>query len=73
MPTPVEASEWETESGLPNDVDAYIMNPRFDVKPDYAKAAGVASEMTKSIGATHRLNLAAQQKGAHGHRTHRRI
>lgn len=39
---------------------------------DYAKAAGVASEMTKSIGATHRLNLASQRKSIRGHRTRQR-
>ena len=40
---------------------------------DYAEAAGVSPEMAKSIGATHRLNLAVQPKGARGHRTRRRI
>ena len=40
---------------------------------DYAGAAGVSPEMTKSIGATHRLNLTARPKDVRGHRARRRM
>jgi len=29
---------WETETGLPNDIDATISNPRFGTKDEYAQA-----------------------------------
>lgn len=38
MTTPEkEASTWETEVGLPNDIDAWINNPRFGQKDEYAQ------------------------------------
>jgi len=39
-------SAWETETGLPNDVDGYIVNPHFGEKDEYAaavKATGAAA------------------------------
>jgi len=34
----VDESAWDLESGLINDVDGYISNPRFGVKEEYAQA-----------------------------------
>ena len=34
---PKEESSWDTETGLPNDVDAWIANARFGVKDEYAQ------------------------------------
>jgi len=33
-----KSSAWETETGLPNDIDAWIKNPKFGVKDEYAQA-----------------------------------
>lgn len=40
MPTAVDPSEWELDLGLPNDIDAFIVNPRFGVRDEYAAKAG---------------------------------
>jgi len=40
MPTAVDPSEWELDLGLPNDIDAYVVNPRFGVRDEYAAKAG---------------------------------
>lgn len=32
-----ETSPWETETGLPNDIDAWIVNPKFGYKDEYAQ------------------------------------
>lgn len=31
-----QASSWETETGLPNDFDGWVTNPRFGVRDEYA-------------------------------------
>lgn len=33
-----EKGAWETETGLPNDIDAWIRNPSFGTKDEYAQA-----------------------------------
>lgn len=38
MTTPEPKSAWETETGLINDVDAYVTSPRFGKKDEYAAA-----------------------------------
>lgn len=42
MTTEAEKSSWETETGLPNDIDAWIINPRFGLKDEYAQAVQAA-------------------------------
>jgi len=37
MTTPREQSSWDTETGLPNDIDAWIANARFGQKDEYAQ------------------------------------
>jgi len=38
MTTPKqEATTWDTETGLPNDIDAWIANARFGLKDEYAQ------------------------------------
>lgn len=37
MTIEAEKSTWETETGLPNDIDAWISNPRFGFKEEYAQ------------------------------------
>lgn len=37
MTTEQKAAAWETETGLPNDIDAWITNPRFGQKDEYAQ------------------------------------
>ncbi len=37
MTTPREESSWDTETGLPNDIDAWIANARFGQKDEYAQ------------------------------------
>lgn len=37
MTTPREESSWDTETGLPNDIDAWIANSRFGQKDEYAQ------------------------------------
>jgi len=37
MTTPKEPGTWDTETGLPNDIDAWISNARFGVKDEYAQ------------------------------------
>lgn len=37
MTTPKPESTWDTETGLPNDIDAWIANARFGVKDEYAQ------------------------------------
>ncbi len=37
MTTPKEPGTWDTETGLPNDIDAWIANARFGVKDEYAQ------------------------------------
>jgi len=45
MTTEEEQSAWETETGLPNDVDGWITNPKFGTKDEYAQAvAATGSE-----------------------------
>ncbi len=34
---PKKESTWDTETGLPNDIDAWISNARFGVKDEYAQ------------------------------------
>lgn len=36
--TEEKKSAWETETGLPNDIDAWIANPKFGMKDEYAQA-----------------------------------
>ena len=43
MTTPATKSDWEPAIGIPNDVDAYIRNPRFGTNEKYAQAV-VANE-----------------------------
>lgn len=38
MVTKRETSVWDTELGLPNDIDAWITNPKFGKKDEYAQA-----------------------------------
>lgn len=38
MVTEEKSSAWETETGLPNDIDAWITNPKFGTKDEYAQA-----------------------------------
>lgn len=33
-----KTSAWDTETGLPNDIDAWIRNPKFGLKDEYAQA-----------------------------------
>lgn len=33
-----EKGAWDTETGLPNDIDAWIRNPKFGTKDEYAQA-----------------------------------
>lgn len=35
-------STWETETGLPNDIDAWVANPRFGLKDEYAQVVQAA-------------------------------
>lgn len=45
MTTEQEKSPWETETGLVNDIDAWIRNPKFGVKDEYLQAvAATGSE-----------------------------
>jgi len=37
MTTPKEQTSWDTETGLPNDIDAWIRNARFGLKDEYAQ------------------------------------
>ncbi len=37
MTTPKEQGSWDTETGLPNDIDAWIANARFGLKDEYAQ------------------------------------
>ncbi len=37
MTTPKEPGSWDTETGLPNDIDAWIGNARFGQKDEYAQ------------------------------------
>ncbi len=37
MTTPKEPGSWDTETGLPNDIDAWIANARFGQKDEYAQ------------------------------------
>lgn len=37
MTTPKEQGSWDTETGLPNDIDAWIGNARFGQKDEYAQ------------------------------------
>jgi len=39
-----ERDPWELESGLPNDVDAYMWNCRFGTKDQYVQAVAVTGE-----------------------------
>lgn len=39
---PVNADLWETESGLPNDIDAWVKGPYFGQKEEYKEVAGDA-------------------------------
>ena len=48
MTTPKEPGSWDTETGLPNDIDAWIANARFGQKDEYAQvvqASGGESQM----------------------------
>lgn len=38
MTTEEQTSPWDTETGLPNDVDGWIANPKFGTKDEYAQA-----------------------------------
>lgn len=38
MTTEKEQAAWETETGLPNDIDAWIRNAKFGMKDEYAQA-----------------------------------
>lgn len=38
MTTEKKESAWDTETGLPNDIDAWIRSPRFGTKDEYAQA-----------------------------------
>jgi len=44
MTTAQERDPWELESGLPNDVDAYMWNCRFGTKDQYSQAIVVTGE-----------------------------
>lgn len=49
MTTERVESPWDTETGLPNDVDGWISNPKFGLKDEYAeavRAGGTAAEGT---------------------------
>ena len=38
MTTEAQENAWETETGLPNDIDAWMSDCKFGMKDDYAKA-----------------------------------
>ncbi len=40
-PQPVDESAWELETGLPNDIDAYMVNCRFGIRDEYRAAITV--------------------------------
>jgi len=39
-----KTTAWETETGLPNDIDAWITNARFGVKEEYAQKVAETSQ-----------------------------
>lgn len=43
--TTEKETAWETETGLPNDVDVWIANPRFGEKEEYSSKVAEASSM----------------------------
>lgn len=45
-----EQPSWETETGLPNDVDGWITNPRFGFKDEYAQAVKVTAGDEEGVG-----------------------
>jgi len=50
MTTEQEKSPWDTELGLPNDIDGYIASAKFGTKDEYAQAvAATGSEGGKMI------------------------
>lgn len=49
MTTEKEQATWETETGLPNDIDAYIANAKFGVKDEYAQAVAATSPETTAL------------------------
>lgn len=42
MTTEQKTAAWETETGLPNDIDAWITKPHFGLKDEYAEAVQAA-------------------------------
>lgn len=42
MTTEKTESAWDTETGLPNDIDAWIVNPKFGYKDEYAQVVQAA-------------------------------
>ncbi len=47
--SPKEGSQWQTETGLPNDVDAWISKPRFGFKEEYQTAVQVTDKEAKGL------------------------
>jgi len=45
-----EQPSWETETGLPNDVDGWITNPRFGYKDEYAQAVQATTGIDEGVG-----------------------